>query len=209
MQYTDAFALFVKIFFLMTPPFVMTVFLSVTKDSTVQEKHALAIRVTISVAIASAILLFFGSYIFSVFGITLPAFRIGTGAVLFLSAIEMINGDPQKIKIDGSASTLAIVPMAIPITLGPASIGAIMVYGGDLTNVSDQLIGYVAILGASICVGILLWLSRFIEKALGKTGISIMAKLTGLILSAMSAQMIFDGAGYFMIKALQESNLFK
>ncbi len=204
MSFTDAFALFVKIFFLMTPPFVITVFLSVTKDSDKREKNLLAFRITCAVAIGSAILLFFGAYIFSVFGITLPAFRIGTGAILFLQAVAMVNGTKINMNLEGSVHSLAIVPLAIPITLGPASIGAIMVYGGDLPSAADQIIGYIAILAASICVGILLWLSGYIEKALGKNGLNITAKLTGLILSAMSAQMIFDGMAYFLARAIQQ-----
>ena len=77
---------FLKIFFLMTPFFVLTMFLTITQDATIRQRKALAIKVTISVTIISLILLFFGKHIFSIFGITLDAFRIGAGALLFLTA---------------------------------------------------------------------------------------------------------------------------
>jgi multiple antibiotic resistance protein len=70
---------FLKLFFLMTPFFVLTMFLTMTKDATKEERKALALKVTMSVTIASLVLLFFGKHIFTLFGITLDAFRIGAG----------------------------------------------------------------------------------------------------------------------------------
>ena len=81
MTLSDCFALFVKFFFLLTPPFVMSAFLSVTKDNTIQERNTLAIWITLWILIISGVLLFFGGFIFKIFGITLDAFRIGTGAL--------------------------------------------------------------------------------------------------------------------------------
>ena len=86
------FSTFLKMFFIMTPFFVLSVFLTVTNDATIKEKHTLAIKVTISVIIICLILLFFGKHIFSIFGITLDAFRIGAGALLFISAVELVHG---------------------------------------------------------------------------------------------------------------------
>ena len=66
----------------MAPFFALTVFLTVTQEATTKEKKTLAVKVTVSIIISSLILLFFGKHIFSVFGITLDAFRIGAGALL-------------------------------------------------------------------------------------------------------------------------------
>lgn len=91
MTLSDCFALFVKFFFLLTPPFVMSAFLSVTKDNTIQERNTLAIWITLWILIISGVLLFFGGFIFKIFGITLDAFRIGTGALLFLTAVRRLR----------------------------------------------------------------------------------------------------------------------
>ena len=91
MSLSESFALFVKFFFLLTPPFVMSAFLSVTKDNTVQERKTLAIWITLWILIISGVLLFFGGFIFKIFGITLDAFRIGTGALLFLTAVSLVS----------------------------------------------------------------------------------------------------------------------
>ena len=67
MTLSDCFALFVKFFFLLTPPFVMSAFLSVTKDNTIQERNTLAIWITLWILIISGVLLFFGGFIFKIF----------------------------------------------------------------------------------------------------------------------------------------------
>lgn len=97
MTLSNCFALFVKFFFLLTPPFVMSAFLSVTKDNTIQERNTLAIWITLWILIISGVLLFFGGFIFKIFGITLDAFRIGTGALLFLTAVSLVRGDSIRV----------------------------------------------------------------------------------------------------------------
>lgn len=205
MTIAAAFALFVKFFFLLTPPFVISVFLAVTKDSTVQERRTLAIWISLWVLIISGVLLFFGGFIFNIFGITLDAFRIGTGAVLFLTAVSLVKGDSVHVPSSTSVQSLAVVPMAIPITLGPASIGALMVYGGEIKTGFGFFIAYVAIAVAVACVGVLLLLSSYIQKAVGKNGLVVLSKLTGLILAALSAQMMFEGIGAFITQAVKRA----
>lgn len=206
MTFAEAFALFVKFFFLLTPPFVISVFLSVTKDCDPEEKARMAIKLTLVIILISGILLFGGGFIFDVFGITLEAFRIGTGALLFLTAISLVNGDPATVKVYSSPSSLVVVPLAIPVTLGPASVGALLVYGGDLKMGLPLITGFAAITLAIICVGGLIWMSSFIEKAIGKSGLVVLSKLTGLILAALSCQMIFEGIGKFITMAINASN---
>ena len=200
MPLSDAFALFVKFFFLLTPPFVISVFLSVTKNNTVEEKNYLASRITIAIIVVSGVLLFFGGFIFDIFGITLNAFKIGTGAILFLTAVSLVQGSGDAVRVSSSLQSIAVVPMAIPVTLGPASVGALMVYGGELHGIVAFSIAFIAIVLAILCVGLLLWMSSYIEKAIGKNGLVVLSKLTGLILAALSAQMIFEGVQTFLVK---------
>lgn len=205
MTLSDCFALFVKFFFLLTPPFVMSAFLSVTKDNTIQERNTLAIWITLWILIISGVLLFFGGFIFKIFGITLDAFRIGTGALLFLTAVSLVRGDSIRVPSgDSVQSSLAVVPMAIPITLGPASIGVLMVYGGEIKTGLGFFLAYLSISAAVICVGALLLVSNYIQKAIGKNGLVVLSKLTGLILAALSAQMIFEGADAFLLQTLEK-----
>jgi len=190
---------FLKIFFIMTPFFVLSVFLTVTNEASVKEKKDLAIKVTISVIIMSLILLFFGKSIFSVFGITLDAFRIGAGALLFLSAVDLVNGNKDKGKIESKdIQELAVVPLAMPVTVGPGVIGVLLVMGASFEDTSSLVIGSTALISAVIVVGIMLYLSSIIEKLLGKQGLVVVSKITGIFVAAISAQIMFTGIKNFL-----------
>ena len=190
---------FIKIFFIMTPFFVLTVFLTITNDATIIEKRKLAIKVTLSVVVISLVLLFFGEHIFKVFGITLDAFKIGAGALLFLTAVGLIYGnkDGQK-PTDTNLSDLAVVPLALPITIGPGTIGVLLVMGVEFNSFSKLVIGSLALICAILLIGCMLYLSSLIEWFIGKNGLLILSKITGLFLAALSAQLIFDGIKSFL-----------
>ncbi|RBQ32376.1 hypothetical protein CRU92_01320 [Arcobacter sp. FW59] len=188
-----------KMFFIMTPFFVLSVFLTITNDATPSEKRKLAVKVTFSVIVISLILLFFGQHIFKVFGITLDAFKIGAGALLFLTAVGLIYGnkDGQK-PTDKNLSDLAVVPLALPITIGPGTIGVLLVIGAEFHTISKLIIGSLALLCAILLIGMMLYLSSIIEKFIGKDGLLIISKITGLFLAALSAQIMFDGIKSFL-----------
>ena len=193
------FSIFIKFFFLMTPFFVLSMFLAMTQDFSKKERCHLALRVTRAIIISCAILLFFGKYIFDIFGITLDAFRIGAGALLFITAVSLINGTKAGSKTpEAVQEDIAVVPLAIPITIGPGTVGALLVMGADLTSFSALLGSFLALVLAVICVGAMLYWSSAIENIVGKNGLTILSKLTGLILAALSAQIVFTGIKNFL-----------
>ena len=115
------------------PFFVISAFLSLTKDDSNSERQKIAVKVTLAIGLTCFVLFLFGSYIFDLFGITLDAFRIGAGAVLFISAVSMIQGKATVSPSD-QKEDVAVVPLAIPITVGPGTIGALLVMGASLRN---------------------------------------------------------------------------
>mgnify|MGYP005985581167 FL=1 len=190
---------FLKMFFIMTPFFVLSVFLTVTHDASSKERKSLAIKVTTSVIIISLVLLFFGKHIFEVFGITLDAFRIGAGSLMFLSAVELIQGNKATAKVgDKNILDLAVVPLAIPITIGPGTIGILLVMGATFENTSSMVMGSFALICAVLVIGIMLYSSSIIEKIIGKQGLLVISKITGLFLAALSAQIVFTGIKNFL-----------
>ena len=192
-------ATFLKMFFMMTPFFVLSVFLTVTNEATSVERKALAIKVTFSVIVMSLVLLFFGQHIFDIIGITLDAFRIGAGALLFLSAVDLIKGNKDSGKVgDKDISQLAVVPLAIPVTIGPGTIGILLVMGATFENTSSMIMGSLALVCAVLVVGMMLYSSNIIEKIIGKQGLLVISKITGLFLAALSAQIIFTGIKNFL-----------
>ena len=190
---------FLKMFFIMTPFFVLSVFLTVTQEATNSERRALAIKVTISVIVMSLVLLFFGKHIFSVFGITLDAFRIGAGALLFLTAVELVKGNKDGAKTENkSLNDLAVVPLAIPVTIGPGTIGILLVMGASFEDTPSLIAGSLALVCAVLVIGFMLYSSTIIEKLVGKQGLLVISKITGLFLAALSAQIVFTGVKNFL-----------
>ena len=137
------------------------------------------------------LLFFLGTPIFRLVGITIDSFRVGAGALLFLSAVALVRGQEKP---GTSTDDIAVVPLAIPIIVGPATTGAILISGAQATGASGRIASLLALAAAIVCIGIILYASESIERIIKPRGIAILSKLTGLVLSAMASQMVFDGA---------------
>jgi multiple antibiotic resistance protein len=190
---------FIKFFFLLTPFFLLSTFLSMTKEMDSGKKRKIALKATFSMVIICIVLVLIGDQIFAVFGITLNSFRIGTGILLLISAITLVLG-PKSEQLHDPSEDIAVVPLAIPLAVGPATTGALLVMGGELTLIAEKIVGIAAIIAAVICVGIILYLSGVIERVVKKQGLTILSKITGLILAALAAQMFMTGALGFLEK---------
>lgn len=181
-------------------------FLSMTQGWAMRQKRLLALRIGIAAFCTCMILLFFGKWIFEAFDITLDAFRIGGGALLFLSAVGLVNGKvedkkPLAVEDDSEAriSDIAVVPLAIPVTVGPGTIAALLVIGADASTVKTHLLSAGALALALFCLTSILFVATWIEQKFGRHVIVILSKVTGLILAAMASQMIFTGVRSFLV----------
>lgn len=194
----------VRFLFLLAPFFVVTMFLALTRGLPAAEKASIIRRACISAFVLGLVLFFAGPLLFSAVGITLNSFRIGAGTLLFLTAISLVTsgtrnhatGLPEEDRDD-----IAVVPLAIPVMIGPATIGAILVYGAELKSVPEVAGGLLGLVSGLVILAILLRLSGYLERALGKTGLNILSKISGLILSAMAAEIVLTGIAGFMAAA--------
>ena len=191
------FSLYLKMLVLYSPFFVLSCFISLTRGYTVKERKRLAWKVAIGTLISSVLLYLFGQSIFDVFGITVDAFRIGAGSVLFISALGMAQGKPA-VQADNLQQDVTIVPLTIPLTVGPGTIGALLVMGVSQPHWDDKLPALLGILAASITVGLVLYLSDGFERLLGDQGLQIVSRLMGLFVCAMAAQIIFTGVKNYL-----------
>jgi len=189
-------SVWLKFFFLLTPFVAVTVFLAMTKDYDPARRKKSAIKTTVAVGMTCLFLFFFGNMVFRIFGITLDAFRIGAGTLLFLSAISMIKDSGAQIENSGEKD-ISVVPMAIPFIVGPGTTGALLVMGADLTP-AKQLAGSGALILAAACVGVMLFMSNGIHKVIGRQGLDVLSKVSGLILASLAAQIIFTGIKNFL-----------
>lgn len=186
-----------KYFFLTTPFFALSMFLAMTPDLTAADRGRLADRVALSAWVITIILFAFGQVIFRVFGISVDAFRIGAGALLFLSAVSLMNPKVKPVEQE-EGEDIAVVPLAMPVIIGPATCGPLLVLSADIGDWMSRGVAVLALTAALIVLWGVLRIGAWIEQRLGKQGISILMRLTGLVLSALSAQMIMTGVVAFL-----------
>ena len=197
---------FFKFTFLITPFFALSMFLAMTQGYSVKEKHRLALRVGLSALAICLILFFFGRWLFEALGITIDSFRIGGGALLFLSAVGLVNSNAIDKKNIGQTNknpdqlmNIAVVPLAIPIIVGPGTTAALLVLGAELESLPLKIVNTLSMTAALAVLTTMLVLSSWIEEKFGQQTITVLSKITGLILAAMAAQMIFTGVRTFLV----------
>lgn len=185
----------IQFFVLLTPFFALSMFVLYTADRTARQKKILALKVTLAVLVLGLLLFFLGDAIFQLVGITVDSFRVGAGSLLFLSAVALVRGQEKPSTADDD---VAVVPLAIPVLLGPATIGAILISGAQPATTGERMVTVLALVAAVASTGAILLSSDLIKRAIQSRGIAILSKLTGLLLSAMASQMVFDGARSLM-----------
>lgn len=193
-------AVVIKVFFLLTPFFALSMFLAYTADYSAVRKRNTAIRTSLAVMVICLLIYWYGEYLFKVLGITIDAFRIGAGTVLMLTAIALVNGPSGSSakKVSEDAQDITVVPLAIPTIVGPGTIGAMLVMGAEGGTMAMRVSVSLGIVAAISLLGMVLLAAEQLERILKRNGIQILSKITGLMLAALAAQVIFTGIANFM-----------
>lgn len=195
---TAAITLFVAI----DPPGLIAIFLSLTAHMTAADRKTTAYH---SVMVALAILLaaaFGGQAVLDLLGISVPAFRIAGGLLLFYIAFEMVfekrverksNSAEETIQYD-HPKNIAVFPLAIPMMAGPGAITATILQaseaGDNLVNKGALMLILAAVIGSCLLCFLL---ANKLDKYLGNTGRVVLSRLLGLLLAALAIQIIGDG----------------
>ena len=196
----------VTLFVTIDPPGLAPVFVVLTAGATRSERRATAVRASV---IACAVLIAFalvGQPLIGFLGISLPAFRISGGLLLFVIAFEMVFGRREERK-SATAQTsyarddlrhIAVFPLAIPMITGPGAISATILLASRSPNVWGTF-GLLVIIALLIgaCTVVFLGANR-LERALGDTGRIVVSRLLGLLLAALSVQFVADGISAFV-----------
>ena len=199
---------FVKLFFLFCPFFVLNMFLSLTENASRADKRYVAIHVTYVVLIVAVISYFAGNAFLNLFGLDLDGFRIGSGVLLMIMAQKLALGSetPTATSRPKSVREIIVVPLAIPIIMGPACVSPIIIIGAEALRAPEVswftiAFGIIGFLAAILALGTILYFSEALERLFGKNIIRIFSKISGVILMAMAAQMIARGFFAFLDKS--------
>jgi len=189
--------IFTKVFFILSPFFSVSMFLLLSGDMDRRARNHCAVRTSLAILIICFVVYFFGNVVFRVLGITVPAFQVGAGTLLFLTAIQMVTGKRGEMAMD-EGEDFAVVPLAIPMIVGPGTIGTLLVLGMEISSTREKVVAGSAVFLAVVMISLFLFLAVPIGRLLGQKGLQMMMKLTGLILTAIAAQIVFTGVRGFL-----------
>ena len=200
--------LLVAFLVLINPFSALSIYLDLTQDHSTKEKRRIARTAALAVFIVIIVFALSGGILLKALGISVGSFQVGGGILVLLIAISLMNGNdnPAKPKIDPNSEehqsaqqvrrnekAIAVVPIAIPITIGPGGISTVIIYSSAAKNYSDiALIIISGFLVSLICYFILVVSGR-ISKRLGTTGLTILNRIMGMMLAAISVEIIVAG----------------
>jgi multiple antibiotic resistance protein len=191
---------FSAIFFVVDPLAVLPIFLAMTANETPAQKRATALRAAITAGITLLVFAAAGSLIFRFFGITLGAFKIAGGLLLFLVALDMMQAQKSRTKSTPEEeqegiekADVAIIPLAIPLLSGPGSIATVMVLMTKHHGFVYELPVFVSIFLTTVITWLMLRGAEWIERRLSKTFMNVVMCIMGLILAAISVEFVVSG----------------
>lgn len=191
----------VTLFVTIDPVGLAPLFLAVTAGMNRAERRQVALRASIIAFCVFVLFALAGTLILSVFGITIPAFRVAGGLLLFWIAFEMVferrqqrhENTAQRAITQDDIHGVSVFPLAIPLMAGPGAISATILLSGEFSGALDRtaLIGIILAIIA-MTYGVYLLAER-VEGLLGETGRTVLTRLFGVILSALAVQFVADG----------------
>jgi len=186
------------LYFVVIDPFGTTpIFMSLTKHQNAKEKIKSALE---GVLTATIILIFFsivGNFLLSYLNISLGAFKIAGGIILFIISLEMLFDKRQERKekdIENVSNNIAIFPIAIPLLSGPAAITSVIVIVSQFgDNLTYQLISTISLLCVMILTFILFFIVSKSQQFINKKVINVFSRVIAIVLAGLSIQYIIDG----------------
>jgi multiple antibiotic resistance protein len=191
---------FTSIFFIVDPFAVVPTFLAMTERDTPEHRRLLARRGAWTCAIALIAFALGGSLIFTIFGITIGAFKIAGGVLMGLNALDMVQArrsqqrETPAEKAEGiQKEDIGIMPLGIPMLAGPGAISTVMVLALGSKGPLVTAAVYVSIIVTALISYWVLAAATLVERRLGQTGMRILTRVMGLVLCAIAVQFIIDG----------------
>ncbi len=193
---------FFTLFFVVDPLGLIPVFLVYLAGYREDRRRRIIVRATLISIALSMFFIFLGRYLLMFLGISSGSFLVAGGILLFIIAMEMLLGQDSKVRSTGEEEPgaaredhdVSVFPLAIPMLCGPGNIAALVMFGTQAEG--DPLkMGVITLISIFVFIiaMVMMFFSVHIGRILGSTGISIIQKMMGLILSAMSVQFIRNG----------------
>lgn len=191
---------------IVNPIGVIPIFLSLTGGQGTGKRRWIAVQASFALFVVLIVSLVAGETILNFFSISLPSFRVAGGLLILLTALSMLRAETIEsrqltetgsVEIDESPTLpdapVAVVPIGIPLLGGPGAISTVIVYAHVQESWEHTLLVSFAIFSVSILALIGLLISPLVDSVMGKTGMNVVSRIMGLIITAISIEFIADG----------------
>ena len=190
---------------LINPFSALTLFLDLTRGYSMHDRRKVARVACLTIFITISFFTVAGEQLLNILGISIGSFQMAGGILVFLISINMMNGEGNPVKPDqdnfdidyvkGAPPTTAsaVVPLAIPMMIGPGGISTVIIYSSQISGVLRLSAVIIAGLLISIFCYLALMAAGRISRLLGDTGLNIMSRIMGMLLAAVSIEIIVSG----------------
>ncbi|MDG1116676.1 MAG: MarC family protein [Flavimaricola sp.] len=194
---------FTTLFIIIDPPGLVPVFIALTQGMTPAQRRTIGLRACLVAGGLALAFLFLGEAVLGFIGISMPAFRIAGGVLLFLTALDMLF-ERRQTRRQGNAEDGAdpdhdpsVFPLALPLIVGPGAITTIILLAGQAQSAVD-FAAIAGVLAANLLIVFLFFLAPDpIERLLGRVGINVVTRVLGMLLAALAVQFVLDGLRSF------------
>lgn len=190
---------FVTLFVIIDPPGTVPIFLSLTSTMTAKQRSRAAL---VAVAVAMLIITVFavfGRFILDYMHISLPALQFSGGLLLLIVALQLLAGKEGEMAASDGVN-VALVPLGTPLLGGPGAIVAVMLFvqqtGGEASRIISLAVAMVAL---ALTMYLAMRFAGVIARVLGDGGVTLVTRISGVLLAAISTQMIFDAIRSFLV----------
>jgi multiple antibiotic resistance protein len=188
-----------SVLFIVDPIAVIPTYLVITQAQTSAQRAKTAQRACVAAAVILIAFALFGTLIFQIFGITIEAFRIAGGLILWVVAMDMLHGQRTtqesgtEVAEGRAKEDVAVTPLAMPMLAGPGAISTIIVLAGQAHSFAEKTIVHVAIIATMALSLVVLRVGENVVRRMGQTGIRVMTRIMGLLLAAIAVQFVITG----------------
>ncbi len=194
---------FVTLFVVIDPIGLTPIFMALTKGAGASARRAIGFRAALVAAFLLTLFGLFGEKVLDFLGISMPAFRIAGGILLFLTALDMLFERRSQRRKDQSETGIAtaedpsVFPLATPLLAGPGAMATMILLAGQTQSWMELLAVHLVMLTVLSVVLTFFLSAGLLERILRETGINVLTRLLGMLLAALAVQFVLDGLADF------------
>jgi multiple antibiotic resistance protein len=181
------------------PPGALPAYLAMTEGDDPGKRRRTARKAALAATLVLAAFAAAGNWLFHLLGLTLPAFQIAGGLILFLVALDMMRAQrptkegPAELSEGRAKEDPAITPLAVPLLAGPAALSTVATLMSQAAGWAEALVVYLAVAVTGGVSYLTLRLAEPLFRLLGRTGIQVLGRILGLLLAAIAVQFVLNG----------------